>query len=97
MTTPGFVDFVSFGAGPAAIEDCEVDSVRTVTEHAVKYEPWPFLQLGQKVQVTDGPLRGLQGIMVQRRNERNILVSVTLLQRSVLVDIDQADVRPVPV
>jgi len=94
MTIPGFLDFVSFGAGPAALEDCEVDSIRMVTQQANKYEPWPFSQRGQKVQVTNGPLRGLDGIMVEMRNERHVLVSVNMLQRSVLVDIDVADVRP---
>ena len=94
MTIPGFLDFVGFGTGPAPIQDCELDSIRMVTEQAPTYQPWPFSQLGQRVQVINGPLRGLHGIMVEMRNERHILVSVTLLQRSVLVDIDVADIRP---
>jgi transcription antitermination factor NusG len=95
MTIPGFLDFVGFGSGPAPIEDCELDAIRTVTQQVHKYQPWPFSKLGQRVQVINGPLRGLHGIMVEMRNERHILVSVTLLQRSVLVDIDVADIRPV--
>jgi transcription antitermination factor NusG len=95
MTVPGFVDFVGFGTGPTPIEDCELDSLRMVTEKGQQYQPWPFSQVGQAVQVINGPLRGVHGIMVEMRNERHILVSVTLLQRSVLVDIDVADIRPV--
>ena len=95
VTVPGFVDFVGFGNGPAPVEDSEVDSIRMVTERGQKYQPWPFTKVGQRVQVTNGPLRGMHGVMVETRNERHILVSVELLQRSVLVDIDLADVRPV--
>ncbi len=94
MTVPGFMDFVGFGCGPAPVEDDEVDSIRMVTERGQKYQPWPFSKAGQRVQVISGPLRGMHGVMVETRNERHILVSVTLLQRSVLVDIDLADVRP---
>src|SRR2546425_576567 len=41
MMVPGFLHFVGFGAGPAPIEDSELDSIRMVTEQANKYQPWP--------------------------------------------------------
>jgi transcription antitermination factor NusG len=95
LTVPGVWHFVGFGSEPAPVEDCELESIRMVTEQAHRYQPWPFSQTGQKVQVVNGPLRGLHGIMVEMRSERHILVSVTSLQRSVLVDMDKADVLPV--
>jgi transcription antitermination factor NusG len=95
MQVPGFLDFVGFGNGPAPVEDAEVDSIRMITQRGQKYKPWPFANPGQKVEVINGPLRGLYGAMVDVRNERHILVSVTLLQRSVVVGIDVADVRPI--
>jgi len=95
MTVPGFMDFVGFGNGPAPVEDSEVDSIRMVAERGQNYQPWPFSKAGQRVEVTNGPLRGMHGVMVEAKNARHVLVSVSLLQRSVLVDIDVADVRAV--
>jgi transcription antitermination factor NusG len=95
MTVPGFLHFVGSGPGPTPINDSEIDSIRIVTEQSHKYHPWPYSSVGQPVKVVNGPLRGLHGIMVEMRNERHVLVSVTLLQRSVLVAIDVADIHPV--
>jgi transcription antitermination factor NusG len=72
-----------------------MDSIRMVIEQARHFQPWPYTRAGQKVEVTSGPLRGLKGVLIQMRSQRRILVSVTLLQRSVLVDIDVADIRPI--
>src|ERR1043166_7806641 len=64
------------GVGPAPVEDSEVESVRLVTGQGKDYRPWPFAKPGQKVEVVNGPLRGLHGSMVEVKNHQHILVSV---------------------
>ena len=59
-------------------------------------QPWPFLKLGQKVRVTSGPLRGVDGILVEFRKTWQVIVSVELLQRSVAAEIDRDAVTPIP-
>jgi transcription antitermination factor NusG len=57
--------------------------------------PWPFLEVGQWVRIDHGAMQDLEGILVAVRKQHRLIVSVTLLERSVAVDIDEAWVTPV--
>jgi transcriptional antiterminator NusG len=58
-------------------------------------EPWPFVRIGQRVKVRRGPLAGLEGILLTAKNSHRLIVSVTLLGRSVAAGIDAAYVTPI--
>ncbi len=58
-------------------------------------QPWPFLRVGHKVRIEYGPLSGLEGILLGFGGHQRLVLSVTLLQRSVAVQVDEAWVRPV--
>jgi transcription antitermination factor NusG len=58
-------------------------------------KPWPFLKLGQKVLVSSGPLRGVEGILVEFRKTWQVIVGIELLQRSVAAEIDRDSVSPI--
>jgi hypothetical protein len=58
-------------------------------------EPWPYLQLGQRVRVEDEALAGLEGILIEFKGSHRIVVSVSLLRRSVAMEIDRSRVKPV--
>jgi transcription antitermination factor NusG len=58
-------------------------------------EPWPYLHSGQQVRIDRGVLSGIEGVLVEIRKVHRIVVSVTLLQRSVSVEIDRDWVVPV--
>jgi transcription antitermination factor NusG len=55
-------------------------------------EPWPYLEVGQMVRIEDGALRGLEGILTGFKGSRRIVVSVSLLRRSVALEIDRSGV-----
>ena len=94
LTIPGVLHFVGIGRMPIPIDDAEVAAIQTAVESGLVVEPWPFLCVGQRVQVECGPLAGLEGILVELRKQHRIVVSVTLLQRSVGVEIEADWVRP---
>jgi transcription antitermination factor NusG len=56
-------------------------------------QPWPFLKVGERVRIEAGPLRGLEGVLVEFKGNRRLILSVSLLQRSVAVEMDAAFVR----
>jgi hypothetical protein len=58
-------------------------------------EPWPYLEVGQQVRIQDGALGGLEGILVSFRGSRRIVVSVSLLCRSVSLEIERSAVCPI--
>jgi transcription antitermination factor NusG len=94
LTTGGVVDIVSIGRVPAPISDAEIEAIRTVVQAPVHAEPWPFLKIGETVRIHSGYLAGLEGILIKVKNSWRLVISVTLLQRSVAVEIDAAYVTP---
>jgi transcription termination/antitermination protein NusG len=78
-----------------AIPSAEVDAIRRVVDSPLPVMPHPYLQQGQRVRIVDGPLSGIQGILVRSRPERGLLVlTVDLLRRSVAVEVDCTAVEP---
>jgi transcription antitermination factor NusG len=88
LTTPGVMSIVSFGKEPEPIDESEIEAVRQVLRSGVFAEPCPFLREGQRVRVIRGALTGLEGILVKKKTDFRMVISVTMLQRSVSVEID---------
>jgi transcription antitermination factor NusG len=93
LKTPDVVSIVGFGKTPEPVDDTEIAALQAVCRSGLDAMPYPHARIGSKVQVNDGPLKGLEGILVQDRKTRLIL-SLTLLQRSVAVEIDRAWIAP---
>jgi transcription antitermination factor NusG len=89
LTIPGVLHFVGIGKIPAPIEDVEIAALQTAARSGLLTEPWPFLEIGQRVRLDEGPLAGLEGILVGTSKPERIVVSVTLLKRSVAVSIER--------
>jgi transcription antitermination factor NusG len=94
LTTPGIVNILGSGNVPEPVKLSEIRSIQTVAESGQAVKPWPFLKEGQKIRIEAGPLSGTEGTLVRVKNEVRLVVSVTLLQRSVAVELDQEMVRP---
>lgn len=88
VTTPGVVSIVGFGKDPAPIPDHEIEAIQTVMQSGLATEPCPFLRTGQRVRVTDGSLKNVEGILLKKKADWRLVVSVDMLQRSVSVEID---------
>jgi transcription antitermination factor NusG len=96
LSIPGVVHVVGVGMHPASIDETEIAAIRAAVKSGLPRQPWPFLELGCRVRVEGGPLRGVEGILSGFRGNQRLVLSVTLLQRSVAVQIDSAWVQPVP-
>jgi len=73
----------------ATIPDGEIDAIRRIVDARVLALPYPFLQEGQRVRITRGPLADVEGILVRIKPNRGLLVvSVDLLRRSVAAHVD---------
>ena len=86
--TAGVISVLGFGKEPAAIPDEEIEAVRAVLRSELLVEPCAWLREGQRVRVTNGSLDGVEGILVKRKNQFRMVISVTMLQRSISVEID---------
>jgi transcription antitermination factor NusG len=90
LTTPGVHSIVGMAGCPEPIPDFEILAVKRVMESSLAVEPHPFLQCGDRVRVLRGPLEGIVGILVRKKNAFRLVLSVEMLMKSVAVEIDAA-------
>jgi transcription antitermination factor NusG len=94
LALPSVVHLVSFNGVPARLPEGEVEGLRQRLIGA-KVEPHPYLCVGRRVRVTAGPMQGLEGIVVRRKDRCRVVFSLDLLRRSVAVEVDQSVLEPV--
>jgi transcription antitermination factor NusG len=94
LELPGVVRFVTFNGRPAALPRENIEALRNGLAQNVKAEYHPYLTVGRRVKVVYGPLSGAQGILVRRRSNARLVISIDAIMRSVSVEIDEADVVP---
>ena len=94
LQVPGVIGLVGIGKTPEVIPEQELARVRALLGSGLLVTPWPFLEVGQRVLIERGPLAGLEGILQTEKGKFRLVVSVTLLQRSVSAEIDRSWVRP---
>jgi len=95
LTTPGVISILGAGRTPVPVEDEEIEAIKTVLRSGLGAQPWPFLGVGSRVYVGRGPLAGLEGVITNTDKIYRLVVSVSLLQRSVAVEIDREWARPI--
>ncbi|MGH9432793.1 MAG: transcription termination/antitermination protein NusG [Terriglobia bacterium] len=93
VTTTGFHSIVSNGERPGTITQQEIDAIRQLIETKLRVEPHPFLKVGDRVRVKSGPLAGFEGVLVRKKNQCRLVLSVELLQKSVATEVDAAAVE----
>ena len=89
VTTPGVASIVGFGNEPAPIAEAEIHAVQLILQSGLAAEPAPFLREGQRVRIKHGALTGVEGILLKKKTEWRMVVSVTMLQRSISVEVDR--------
>jgi len=94
LAVPGVVHVVGVGRNPVPIDATEIATIQTAVKSGLPREPWPFLEVGDRVKIAHGPFCGIEGILVGFRGSQRLVLSVTLLQRSVAVQVDVAWVKP---
>jgi transcription antitermination factor NusG len=88
LTTPGIHAFVSNAGEPAAIPTAEIEGIRQAVGSGASVEPHPFLKCGNRVRVKCGPMAGIQGILVRKKNLYRLVLSVEMLGKAAAVEVD---------
>lgn len=92
-TCVGVATIVSFDGQLAPVPDVEVEGVRRLVTSGLRYDPCPFIKEGSRVEVVDGPLKGMIGLLVKKGAHARLVLSVDLISQAVSVTVDAADVR----
>jgi transcription antitermination factor NusG len=93
LTTPGVYGWVGNEGRPVSIPREEIAAVRQVVESPLRIEPHPFLKCGDRVRVKYGPLAGLEGLLVRKKNQFQLVLSVEAMQRSAAVEVEGSEVE----
>ena len=88
LTTPGIYALVSTAGSPNPIPPAEIEAIRLAVESGASLEPHPFLKCGDLVRVKCGPLTGVQGILVRKKNLYRLVISVEMLGQAAAVEVD---------
>lgn len=94
LVTPGVLAVVGRGRVPVPVDEAEIAAIESVVSSGVTAEPWPYLEIGQRVRIDSDALQGVEGILMNFKGRHRIVVSVSLLRRSVALDIDRSYVTP---
>ena len=88
LTTPGIYALVSSAGRPSPIPPVEIEAIRRAVESGAHIEPHPFLKSGDLVRIKCGPLVGIQGILVQKKNLYRLVLSVEMLGQAAVLEVD---------
>ena len=94
LRAPGAMQFVTFQGQPAAIPDSEIRALEASLSAGLQLQPHPYLHQGARVRLKRGPLMGAEGIMIRRKERFRLVLSIDLIMRSVVFEVDEADVEP---
>lgn len=90
VMAPGVIQVVGNGKTPIPVAGPEMERIQMAVASEAPREPWPYVEVGERVRVAYGSLRGLEGILINIKGSHRVVLSISLLQRSVAVEVDQA-------
>jgi transcription antitermination factor NusG len=94
LQVPSVVRLVGFNGQLSALPDEEMEGLKKGLARGMLAEPHPFLSVGRRVRVKAGPLAGVEGIVIRRKNRLRLVISLELIQRAAMVEVDAADLDP---
>ena len=93
LEVPGVVCIAGCGREPRALPDGEIEALRWGTAYS-RIEPHAYLVLGERVRINAGPLAGMEGVLVRKKNSFRVVITISLIMQSIAVELDVDDVEP---
>lgn len=92
--TRGVIRVLGAGYVFAPLSEEQIAELRAVSISGLPARPCPYLAPGEAVRVQRGPLTGVRGTVVRSKGVTSVVISVEILQRSVIVEVGSDVVRP---
>jgi transcription antitermination factor NusG len=94
LKTPGVSHIVGRGKVPVPVDSGELENIRLAVSCGKSIAPWHGLEVGNIVRIENGPLRGIEGMLLRFKGSHHLILGVQLLQRAVAVEVDESWVMP---
>jgi transcription antitermination factor NusG len=93
LQAPGVVSIVSAGREPSPLPTAEIESLRSALPMR-RFEPHPYLVAGEKVRIISGSLMGMVGVLLRRKNDFRVVLTLDLIQQSVAAEVGIDEIEP---
>ena len=94
LITPGVISVVGRGKTPVAVDDSEILSIQAAIQSGIHMEPWPYVEIGERVRIDSEVMDGMEGILTSFKGRHRVVISVSLLRRAVALEIDRSRITP---
>jgi transcription antitermination factor NusG len=85
---------VSFGGKPCPLDSRQIAAIQSMIASGKPVLAWPYLKIGQRVRISNGPLEGLEGILAREKSQYRLVVNVDILNRAVAVEVERESITP---
>jgi transcription antitermination factor NusG len=92
LQVPGLSQLVTFQGAPAALPDAEIETLRSALAAGIPAQPYRYLSVGSQVEICRGPLQGMRGILLRHQGQFRVVLSVEMIMRSIVVEVEASDV-----
>jgi transcription antitermination factor NusG len=93
LEVPGVVRLIGFNGQPYPLPDHEIETLRTGVMSASRFEPHPYVTIGSRVRVVRGPLQGMEGILIRKKNLYRVILTIGVIAKSAAVEVDALDIE----
>jgi transcription antitermination factor NusG len=94
LRIPGVAHLVGTHGKPVHLRDIEIERLQAGLLQGNRVAPHPYLRIGRRVRVANGPMTGIEGLLVRRKDGFRVVLSVDLIQRSFALEVDESDIVP---
>jgi transcription antitermination factor NusG len=93
LGTPGVLSIVGSARESWPLPDLEIEALRSGLGKR-KIEPHPYLVVGERVRIKAGVMAGVEGVLVRKKNDLRVVLSLDTIMQSVAVEVDADDIEP---
>ena len=89
LETDGVVKIVNFNGVPAVVPDWQIESLKQMLAFPKTLQLETYIRPGELVEVTEGPMQGMRGTVVNRKNSNRLVLTIEGIMQSVSVEVDE--------
>jgi transcription antitermination factor NusG len=94
LGVPGVLSIVGSPNEPWPVLACEIEALRLAIKLGA-IEPHPYLKVGERVKIKNGPMAGLEGILTRKKTTLRFVLTLDVIMQSVAVEVDANNIEHV--
>jgi transcription antitermination factor NusG len=92
LSVSGVLSFVGSRHEAWPLPDFEIEKLRTGLGQ-LNAEPHPYLETGDRARIRSGPLSGMEGVLVQKKNGLRVVLTIEAIKRSISIEVELSNLE----